>query len=184
MLMCAECGNRDVQATVMPVYETDLGGIQVRLVNAVLREQCAECGEITVEIPDLTGLAKATAMARALVSIRLTGKEVRFMRVALDMTGRKFADAMELTPETVSRWENDGRGVGGSTEKLLRHNICALLHSKVAAFDYEPADIARMRIMNAPENFSLPPLEFRRVLVKDHDEPIESWDQMMLAKAA
>jgi DNA-binding transcriptional regulator YiaG len=186
MSNCTDCGSNHVEATVLPVYETDLGGIQVKLVNAVIREKCRDCGEETIEIPDLDGLAKTVAMARALIPYRLNSREVRFMRTALDMTGRAFADAMELTPETVSRWENDERGIGGSTEKLLRHNVCALLHSQVAGFNYDPADITRMKIMNTPEGFVLPPLEFHRVMVeKNHDHnDIEAWDQMSLPKAA
>jgi DNA-binding transcriptional regulator YiaG len=57
-----------------------------------------------------------------------SGREVKFLRRVVDMTQVKFAEAMELTPESVSRWENDARGVGAAGEKLVRHNICALLY--------------------------------------------------------
>lgn len=177
MFNCVACGGRVGVKSVLPSYETDLGGMKVRLINCVIRETCAACAEGTTEIPDLVGLAKAVAMARALVPIRLTGKEVRFMRHAMDMTGREFASAMELTPETVSRWENGGRGVGGASEKLLRHNICALLHKEAVAFDYDPADIARMRILAAPEEFEFPILELRRVMVKANGDSEEAWDR-------
>jgi transcriptional regulator with XRE-family HTH domain len=184
MLNCTECGGERVQETLLPAYETDLGGIRVRLVNSVTRIVCEDCGDGAIEIPDLDGLAKAAALVRALVPFRFTGKEVRFLRLALDMTGREFADAMELAPETVSRWENGGRGVGGYSEKLLRHNICALLHNQVSAIDYEPADITRMRVLNAPEDFELPPLEFRRVVMKENHETAEAWDRLTLPMAA
>jgi transcriptional regulator with XRE-family HTH domain len=185
MFTCTECGGETLNRSVLPTYETDLGGIKVRLINCVIRETCGACGEASIEIPDLDGLAKAVAMTRALVPIRLTGKEVRFMRLALDMTGREFAEAMDLTPETVSRWENGGRGVGGMSEKLLRHNICGLLHKEVAAFDYDPADIARMKILAAPEEFELPTLEFRRVIMKaSHEATDEVWDRFPLQEAA
>lgn len=176
MFNCAACGGRVGVKSVLPSYEIDLG-MKVRLINSVIRETCAACEDGSIEIPDLEGLAKAAAMARALVPIRLTGKEVRFMRNAMDMTGREFASAMELTPETVSRWENGGRGVGGASEKLLRHNICALLHSETAAFDYDPAEIARMRIHTAPEDFEFPVMELRRVMVKAGGDTEEAWDR-------
>jgi len=178
---CADCGSHDVRKTVLPAYDIDLGGIEVRLVDCVTQVACGACGEDTIEIPDLDGLSKTAAMARALVPFRLAGKEVRFMRLALDMTGREFAAAMELTPETVSRWENETRGVGGSAEKLLRHNICALLRSKVMGFNYDPADIAKMRILNSPEGFKLPPLEFTRVAVNQKPGSDKAWDQLLAA---
>ena len=179
MTTCSECGGM-VVATTLPAYETDLGSMRVKLVNAAIREACEACGEATIEVPDLDGLARTVAMVRALLPMRLTGKDVRFMRRALDMNGREFAEAMDLTPETVSRWENGERGIGGYTEKLLRHNICALLHKDTPAIAYDPADITRMRILNAPEDVAMPPLEFRRVVVKDKRETEEAWDQLPL----
>ena len=180
MTTCSACEGT-AQTVVLPAYETDLGGVRVRLINAAIREICPACGEATIEIPDLDGLARAAAMVRALLPLRLTGKDVRFLRHALDMSGRAFAEAMDLTPETVSRWENGERGIGGSVEKLLRHNICALLHKDTPAIVYDPADITRMRILNAPEDIALPPLAFRRVVVKDRWEVAEAWDRLPLA---
>jgi DNA-binding transcriptional regulator YiaG len=46
------------------------------------------------------------------------------------MTQKDFANAMELSHEHVSRWENDHKGLGGAGEKLVRHNVCALLHKR------------------------------------------------------
>ena len=59
----------------------------------------------------------------ALDPTRLSGKELKFIRKALDMTQKEFADKMELRTETVSRWENDYPGTGEYSEKLLRHNV-------------------------------------------------------------
>ena len=181
MPMCTECGATVVKTTILPEYEIDLGGLRVKLVNAVIREVCEACGDATIEIPDIGGLARVAAMARALLPLRLNGEEIRFIRKALDMNGREFAQAMELTPETVSRWENGVPGVGGYVEKLLRHNVCALLHSKTPAIVYDPVSITHMRIINTPEGFVLPTLEFRRVLVKDKRDTEETWGQLPIA---
>lgn len=178
MNMCGECGSRRIKAVRLPEYEIDLGGMKVRLVDSVIHEVCEDCGEDTIEIPEIDKLSKAAAMTRALVPVRLTSADVRFMRLALDMTGREFAEAMELAPETVSRWENSGRGIGGYSEKLLRHNICALLHAQVPAVEYDPADITKMRFVGVPEDFEMAPLEFRRVVFKENHEVEETWDRM------
>ncbi|MSP00875.1 MAG: helix-turn-helix domain-containing protein [Acetobacteraceae bacterium] len=178
MTRCKACGEGTMTAALLPSYEMDLGGLTVRLVNTVIRDACDRCDEATIEVPDLEGLAKAAALARALTPFRLAGKEIRFLRRALDMTGREFAEAMELTPETVSRWETGLRGVGGDSEKLLRHNVCALLHRQVNAIAYEPAVITRMKILDVADGFEFPPLVFRRVVVKGTYEAVEAWDRM------
>jgi len=172
MSTCGECGSSRMKEGVLPEFETDLGGITVRLMHAVIREECEACGEWTIEIPDLPGLIRAAALARAMLPFKLSGKDVKFMRKALDMTGKEFADTMELTPETVSRWENNDRGIGGYTEKLLRHNICSLLYKRVKGVDYQPELITTMRIIPVDEGFIFPAIQFIRMLVSDqHGEP-------------
>ncbi len=178
MAICTSCGGGTLKASVLPDYEADLGGIRVRLIHSVIREARDTRDDASIEIPGLEDLAKTVALARALIPVRLSGPEVRFLRRALDMTGREFAEAMDLTPETVSRWENGGRGVGGYSEKLLRHNVCALLHGDVRAIAYDPAEITRMKILDVADGFELPPLAFRRVVVKGGFEAVEAWDRV------
>lgn len=167
MSTCGECGGRRMKETVLPEFETDLGGVTVRLMHAVIQEKCEDCGEWTIEIPDLPGLIRATALARAMLPFKLSGKDVKFMRKALDMTGKDFADAMELTPETVSRWENNERGIGGYSEKLLRHNICSLLYKEVKGVEYKPEIITMMRIIQTNEDYVIQPIQFTRMIVSD-----------------
>ena len=78
-------------------------------------------------------MVKAAAMARALLPLKLSSDDITLMRKALEMTGREFAETMDITPETLSRWERDAQGVGGYGEKLLRHNVCTLLGGSVPA---------------------------------------------------
>lgn len=132
-----------------PEHVEDLGGLVVKVLNAVVVQRCSACGDEMVGIPDMPGLARAAAMARAQSSERLAGKEVRFIRKALDMKQKDFAAAMDLSPEHVSRWENDHNGIGGASEKLVRHNICALLSD--GAFEYDPKAIASMIFVPFPE---------------------------------
>jgi len=184
-MMCTECGKGRLVETILPEHIEDLGGVKVKLINSVLRYQCAECGgDEQTEIPDLRALVQAVAMARALIPIRLTGRELRFMRRALDMNQQAFAEAMELKPETVSRWEKDAQGIGGMSEKLVRHNVCALLHKQVPALDYDPGDIARMRFKAMPEGVELPPIPVTRVLVKHDHHREDAWDAEPIQMAA
>src|SRR4051794_15399774 len=99
-----ESGRAHMVETVLPEHAEDLGGIIVNLINAVCVYRCDNCGAEETEIPDLRGLVRTVAMARALLPVQLTGTDILFMRRALDMTQSQFAKAMELTLETVSRW--------------------------------------------------------------------------------
>lgn len=113
---------------------------------------------------------------RALNPARLSGKEARYIRRALDMTQKDFANAMELSHEHVSRWENDHKGLGGAGEKLVRHNVCALLHKEVIC-DYDPKAIANMEFTPFSEE-GLPPVEMVRVRVQHRTEDDETiWSE-------
>jgi DNA-binding transcriptional regulator YiaG len=161
MARCTKCQNL-MERSVKAEHVEDLGGVIVKVLNAVILQRCS-CGEEMTAIPDLEGLARAVAIARALNPACLTGKEVRFIRRTLDMTQKEFAEKMELAPETVSRWENDRNGVGGMSEKLVRHNVCALLH-KDGVYDYDPRVIVNMQLTPAPVSGSAL-MEFVRVRV-------------------
>jgi DNA-binding transcriptional regulator YiaG len=165
-----------MERKVKPEHVEDLGGLVVKVLNAVVVQRCAGCDEEMIGIPDVQGLTRAAAMARALNPARLHGKEVKFIRRALDMTQKEFADAMELSPEHVSRWENDHKGIGAASEKLVRHNVCALLH-KEGICEYDPKVIVGMRFTTAPEG-GLPPVEMVRVRLQHRTDEDESmWSE-------
>jgi hypothetical protein len=87
---------------------------------------------------------------------------------------------MDLTAETVSRWETDARGVGTMCEKLLRHNICALLYKEAKGRPYDPAVITHMQFISLPDGQELPPL--RMVRVRVNNEHTDDWgEQAMVA---
>ncbi len=172
-----------MEKSIRPEHTEDLGGVVVKVLNAVQVLSCEKCKTELVAIPDLDGLARATAISRALNHVRLSGREVKFLRRVLDMTQVKFAEAMELTAESVSRWETDARGVGGACEKLVRHNICALLYKDAKGRPYDPAVITNMRIVELPEGSTLPPIEMVRVRISTSstDAESDSWGEMAVA---
>jgi DNA-binding transcriptional regulator YiaG len=156
----------------------DLGGVVVKIMNAVKVFKCTgkDCSDEVTGIPDMQGLVHATAVYRALNPVRLSGKEVRFMRRALDMTQAEFGKVMDLSAEHVSRWETGARGTGCASEKLMRHNLCALLYKDVLALDYDPSVIASMEFMELQEGAQLDPMEMHRVLVKHDHQTTNAWD--------
>ncbi len=183
MHRCRKCGGL-MEKSIRAEHTEDLGGVVVKVLNAVQVLRCAKCGVEMVAIPDMDGLGRATAISRALNPVRLSGREVKFLRRVVDMTQVKFAEAMELTPESVSRWENDARGVGAACEKLVRHNICALLYKDAKGRPYDPAVITNMRIVELADGVVLPPIEMVRVRISTStDAGADSWGEMALAAA-
>ena len=176
MQRCTKCNNGLFERTIKPEHIEDLGGIVVKILNAVVVKRCGTCGNEMTAIPDMQGLGRAVAIARALRPLRLAGREVKFIRHAMDMTQKEFAAAMDLSPEHVSRWENDHIGIGVASEKLLRHNVCALLQ-KAGACDYNPAEIANMQFVALRDGEVMPPIEMVRVRIKHLNEQEDAWDR-------
>ncbi|MEX2632128.1 MAG: helix-turn-helix domain-containing protein [Tistlia sp.] len=159
--VCAERGR------VLPSYTEDLLGMPVVLRNAAIQETDPDTGEETIEIPDMEGLVAAMAMARCLLPLRLSGAEVRFLRKALELTQKEFSDHLEVSAETVSRWESEAQPMGGFSEKLLRHFVCGEMQERAPAIDFEPSMINHMRIMCIADVSEVPPMVFERVTLKD-----------------
>lgn len=177
---CSACDGQHRMAAIVACYEEDLLGlgIAVRLHNGVVREWCSDCGEEMFIVPDEEGLVAVVAMTRALMPEKLNGREIKFLRKALDMASKEFADELEVTPETVSRWENDAAVMGPISEKLLRHTVCAQLHERAPAIVYEPKAIATMRIRPMSIEQSRAPMEFERIKLKvrEQNTKLPQWD--------
>ncbi|VXC64123.1 helix-turn-helix domain-containing protein [Sphingomonas sp. AX6] len=77
-------------------------------------------GEDLIEPEDVEGLHKA--IARHIVCHRkgLMGREVRFIRRALDMTQGELAHRLGTGVQTVARWEKDKVNIPGPEDRLLR----------------------------------------------------------------
>jgi DNA-binding transcriptional regulator YiaG len=167
-----------MEKSIKAEHTEDLGGVVVKVLNAAQVYHCGSCDEEIVVIPDMDGLVRSVAIARALNPVRLGGAEVKYLRRVLDMTQVDFAKAMDLTAETVSRWENDARGLGLACEKLVRHNVCALIYKETRGRPYDASVIANMQFRVLKEGKSLPPIEMVRVRVPDNDERENEWGQL------
>lgn len=103
-----------------------LCGVEVRT--------CAACGAKETVISRQNELDTVLARLVAERPGHLTGAEVRFLRKVMGWSGRTFAKLIGVTPETVSRWENDHDRIGATADRLLR----VLVSEKIAPItDYE-----------------------------------------------
>lgn len=88
-------------------------------------------------------LEDVMAIAVALKPARLTGAEVRFLRVHFDMTLQELADEFGLSRQAVAKWEKKGQkltDMGLPTERDFR--VFALIRLKL-----KPEDLVRARQM-------------------------------------
>ena len=82
--------------------------------------QCKKCGEEVAEIPAIKDLM--SLIARDLVGKReaFTGAEIRFLRKRLGKKASDFAREIGVSPEYLSRVENDHESAGEGLDKLIR----------------------------------------------------------------
>lgn len=71
-------------------------------------------------LPKIEQLHRAIALGVVAKRPRLTAAEIRFLRKYLGWSGAAFAKHMGVTPESVSRWENDREQMGAVADRLLR----------------------------------------------------------------
>ena len=115
---CMRCGGQKAKTTREnePMDEAMPGIILL----GVEVTKCLQCGNREVAIPHLDALLKLIAETIVKKPGRLTGDEVRAVRSYLELSGTEFAELMDATPATVSRWENNKTPVGRTADLLLR----------------------------------------------------------------
>ncbi len=81
---------------------------------------CRKCGTQAAEIPAVKQLLGLIARIVVEGEGKLTGAEIRFLRKRLGKKASEFARMVGVTPEQVSRWENDSNPPEPSADKLIR----------------------------------------------------------------
>jgi transcriptional regulator with XRE-family HTH domain len=76
---------------------------------------------VTPLLSKINELTQIIASALVLKPSELTGKEIRFLRKYIGLTGEQFGRKLGLTKEHVSRIENEKLPVGAQTERLIRY---------------------------------------------------------------
>ena len=106
-MKCVNCGNADLVRGVVPLAVTVAS---VEFASELPGRRCPACGYSTVNGPAAVRfelLIAAELVARGLRG----GAAFKFMRKALGMKAAELAQAFNVAPETISRWENDQREV-------------------------------------------------------------------------
>lgn len=126
---CAECGKSMKKKTVDHRY-TESGLDNVYLMGVDVYD-CPSCGENYVHIPNPVQLHVILSIGLALKDEPLRGAEIRFMRKEAGMNGKSFAEAIGVSPITLSRWENDDGEHALSHDRLIRFAFMTMMSERL-----------------------------------------------------
>ncbi|MGI9405478.1 MAG: hypothetical protein ACR2O4_03830, partial [Hyphomicrobiaceae bacterium] len=139
----------------------------VVLVGAARKESCGVCGRLLgYGIRNLPGLRDAAAVTRALHPLRLSGEDIRFLRKALKWKAIELADWLDVTPEHLSRCENNKEPLSAKFERFLRLTVCTSLGDPSLLKRWALDELRNMKLEAVVDPSDL---EFRFHLVS-HDE--------------
>ena len=131
MNKCTICGSKMIKGQDSIFHYTDCGLSRIYL-RGVFIQYCSnkECLEEEVTIPNLEELHQLIAEKVASQINKLIPDEIRFLRTHLGFSGIDFAQAIGVSPETVSRWEKGTVNMKEASERFLR----VLVLSKAGPF--------------------------------------------------
>lgn len=118
MTNCGICGGA-VSEFKNRAYNYKNSGLPV-IIYGLTHEECQECGETFVEIPEIEKLHLLLSEKLCCKRSRLTGQEIRFLRKELELKAIDFAKVLGITAENLSRIENGKKAAGASLDRLIR----------------------------------------------------------------
>jgi len=65
----------------------------------------------------------------------------------MEISAKEFAECLEVSQETVSRWENDKAPMGPANEKLLRLMTAYTMNEKAPGVPWSAEEIGRMKVL-------------------------------------
>lgn len=138
-MKCPTCGSAELRDAEVEL-DRDVCGRRFKAKGPALR--CERCGEEVVEfgVLGMFDLAIAADLARRGPT---SAEAFRFMRKAIALPGKELADLLAVTPETVSRWENDKLPVERRALALLASIVLERAEGRTSTLD-------RLRALAAP----------------------------------
>jgi putative zinc finger/helix-turn-helix YgiT family protein len=118
--------SKEMAATLENLYHFVHSGLPNVYLAGINYYVCEKCGKQSADIPALNELMVKIARAVVGQEARLSGVEIRFLRKRLKKKSADFGKIIGVTPEQISRWENDGNLPSESADKLIRVFFCLL----------------------------------------------------------
>lgn len=136
---CFACGGDRMAQTTREVRKRVAGRTFVAVEPV---EVCGACGEITVDARAVHAFELAIAKALADAGPR-SGEELKLMRKALELRADELAELLDVTRETVSRWENDKQPLERRAVALVSELVVDRIEGRTRTLD-------RLRALRAP----------------------------------
>lgn len=118
-MKCLQCSSNALERATMDHHYVECGLPNVHL-HGVPARRCMACQAVRLMIPAIEELHRVIALAVLRKRSRLTGAEVRYLRKYIGLSGQDFAKRIGVSPEIVSKWENEHTHIGPQSERLLR----------------------------------------------------------------
>lgn len=117
-MRCIDCGF-EMKKKIID-YNYDECGLKNVLLKNMEYHSCPNCPQEGALIPSVGELHNLIATTVASQPSRLIPEEIRLLRTHLGFSGVDFARAIDVAPETVSRWETGKEKISLSLERFLR----------------------------------------------------------------
>ena len=128
-------------------YSTSEFGVPIILHDTAI---CDVDGDVS--IPHHDKLMAAAAVYRCTLPRRLNGKEMKFIRKAMNKSATDWAKHLSTDKSTLSRWESNKQPMSINAEKLLRLTALAFLSTDAPGLDIDSKKISLMEY----EGFATP----------------------------
>jgi hypothetical protein len=157
MKRCPVCRGEDLretEETVDVAVPTGSEPFRVR-VSGVSTVKCGTCGESFLSGPDL-GRAELLAGGEAIARGLRDGATLKFVRKALGLRATELGELLDVSAETVSRWENGHRAAERSVWNTLADLVADKLGGRTITIERLRAP-GKPRIPRQPVRLSLAP---------------------------
>ena len=152
---CYDCGAPTRRERKDYKY-TECGLPDVTLKNLTVHV-CRECGAEMPEIPNMAGLHRAILAEVISKRTLLSGEEIRFLRRVGRLKASELAKLIGITPEHLSRCENNKKTIGTQADRVLRLICYVALLERIL----KPDEDSRSTLANLA---SIPKLDLRDLL--------------------
>jgi DNA-binding transcriptional regulator YiaG len=176
MRNCKACGGLLVPKPIDD-HTVEPLGIEGTVVSSVVitegahSMQCEKCGEHDLAIViNMPGLIAAVALTRVKSPVKLTGGEIQFLRQAIGMSSKDFAELVGKSTTSVWNWETSKAPMGTAEEKLLRLKVVSDLAKKAPLIVASDAAIQNMKIVPAQSAQAGMVMRFRTAVYNENEE--------------
>lgn len=124
MMKCSSCDGKRMakrRATHERPYHYAESGLENVLLSGIYVYECPQCAATVPEIPSIIQLHDKIAERLVTKPDLLIGPEIRFLRKNLQLKAADFAQHLETTPVSVSRWETGEQPVSKENDRLIRY---------------------------------------------------------------